>query len=139
MTVFLRVLIYRFLNHLLTLAQMLESFSYGEEFLRLNFEALEAYSACRESVDVARCQEGFHAAAEAKKTLKEERLAREREQDVGSNNIGGYMDDMDLPPIDSDAESYEYEEECAIDEVNSTALEADISEVLPYSSAELGT
>jgi len=105
-----------FFTHLLICEQMLESFSYGEEFLRLNFEALEAYSACRDSADVARCQGDFQAATEAKKALKEERLARERERDARSDNIGGYMDDMDLPPIDSDAESYE-EERVLIEEL----------------------
>lgn len=82
---------------------MLESFSYGEEFLRLNSEALEAYSSCRDSSEVATIQEAFHASDSAKKASKQERIAREQNERL--DNIGGYMEDMDLPPMeDSDAE-----------------------------------
>ena len=88
---------------------MLESFSYGEEFLRLNFEALEAYSSCCDSSEIATIQEGFHVAAGAKKASKQERIAREESERL--DNIGGYMDDMDLPPMDDSDVEYNEDEE----------------------------
>ena len=75
---------------------MLESFGYGKEFLRLNYTALEAYSKCKGSDDIAASQEAMKREMDAKKAAKEERLAQERL--ARGDNIGGYMDDMDLPP-----------------------------------------
>jgi hypothetical protein len=88
---------------------MLESFGYGKEFLRLNYDALEAYSSCQSSDEVLGCQAAFERSAGEKKAAKEDRIAREREN-IG-DNIGGYMDDMDLPPIDSGSDSGDEEED----------------------------
>eukprot|EP01039_Chlorochromonas_danica_P001570 gene1570-1715_t len=83
-------------------------FSYGSEFLRLNSQLLEAYAKCRTEEEVERVSQGFLAGLEKKKQEKEERVAAGRKNE---NNIGGYMDDMDLPPMESDEEYYEEEEE----------------------------
>jgi pre-rRNA-processing protein TSR3 len=86
---------------------LLSPFGYGTEFLRLNHEALEAYSNCRDTSEIAAVIEGYVQADIAKQQLKE----CKRASDV-SNTLGGYMDDMDLPPMgDSDGEEWEEEEE----------------------------
>ena len=85
---------------------MLESFGYGKEFLRLNYTALEVYSKCKDSDGIVLAQEVMNREAEAKKAKKEERLEQQRQ--TRGDNIGGYMDDMDLPPIyDDDSHIYE--------------------------------
>lgn len=85
---------------------LLYPFSYGPEFLRLNQVFLDAYSTCETEADVVARSNEFLANIEKKKQEKELRNAMTAAKRGGSN-IGGYMDDMDLPPMDSD----EYDEE----------------------------
>jgi pre-rRNA-processing protein TSR3 len=89
---------------------LMSPFSYGPEFLRLNHEALEAYSACSSAEEVLAVQEGFVRASE--QWQRERDLGKqERERNLASSNgMGGYMDDMDLPPTYSDDEYEEYED-----------------------------
>lgn len=86
-------------------AVLLSPFGYGTEFLRLNHEALEAYSNCINSSEVAAVIEGYMQADAAKHQLKESKRAS-----AVCNTVGGYMDDMDLPPMGS-SEDEEDEEE----------------------------
>lgn len=87
--------------------KLLSPFGYGDEFIRLNFDALEAYSACTTAVEVMAIVERYTQEVEEKKQKKESK----KSTNSGSRgNIGGYMDDMDLPPM-SDEEEYEEEEE----------------------------
>ena len=72
------------------------------EFLRLNFDALEAYAAAGDAVGVREAEARFAAAKEEKAKLKAERRQHEGQD---------YMRDMDLPP--SDSEDEEFEEEAA--------------------------
>ncbi|KAJ1434456.1 hypothetical protein B484DRAFT_446616 [Ochromonadaceae sp. CCMP2298] len=88
-------------------AVLMGPFSYGPEFLRLNFEALEAYSACVDAKGVAAVVARIEMAQGQKREIKEERVERQRESTALSGNLGGYMEDMDLPPRSDD----EYEEE----------------------------
>lgn len=85
---------------------LLSPFSYGEEFIRLNFECLEAYSACKDEVEVRRVMTQYESALGAQQQRKEERLAERTAASSASGNVGGYMDDMDLPPRDDDDEYY---------------------------------
>ena len=55
---------------------LLETFSYGKEFLRLNHEALESYSLCTCSEEVQCCQEKLNGEAEERKARKAVRLIR---------------------------------------------------------------
>lgn len=80
---------------------LLSPFSYGEEFLRLNDAALEAYAACSSSDEVIAVQRGLMEAAETRKQERESRKAQDRP----------YLDDMDLPPTDDEEEEGEEEEE----------------------------
>ena len=90
---------------------LMSPFSYGPEFLRLNHEALEAYSACTSAEEVLAVQEGFVRASEQWQRERDlVKQARERNL-ASSNGMGGYMDDMDLPPTYSDDEYEEYGEE----------------------------
>lgn len=98
---------------------LLSSFGYGEEFFRLNFDALEAYSACTTSDQVRQVQEEYVRQAECKQAIKEEKREQDR-QGLG----GGYMDDMDLPPLESHENGYWGEEEDEVEgEEESTELE----------------
>ncbi|KAI9010688.1 putative ribosome biogenesis protein C16orf42 [Hyaloraphidium curvatum] len=72
---------------------LLSPFGYGEEFLRLNHDALEAYSKCASGEDVLELQRGYLAEAEQK---QKDRSARKTTNQP-------YLDDMDLPP-DSDSD-----------------------------------
>lgn len=85
---------------------LLSCFSYGEEFLRLNHDSLEAYSACSSSEEVAAIHRGLIESAQTKQRNKEEK----RELDRTGGTTGGYMDDMDLPPMGDEEEEYEEEE-----------------------------
>jgi pre-rRNA-processing protein TSR3 len=78
---------------------LLDPFGYGPEFLRLNFEALEAYSACSSAIEVDDKQQEYIKAAENKKREKEMKKVEEKKSE-----FGGYMDDMDLPPYESEGE-----------------------------------
>lgn len=95
--------------------KLLSPFSYGEEFLRLNFECLEAYSACQDELEVRQVMKQFELALGAQQQRKEQRIAEQTAVSHASGNIGGYMDDMDLPPRDDDDgdyyDEYGYEEE----------------------------
>jgi len=83
---------------------LMEPLSYGSEFLRLNFEALEAYSGCTNSKEVEDVMAQMVAIDE------KWRQDRQRRKDMrsgrgdlssGDGDKGegrGYMDDMDLPP-----------------------------------------
>lgn len=87
--------------------RMLEPFSYGEEFLSLNAVALNAYMNCENSADIRLTQQGFFNDAADHRRQKDERRAIRTEVEASGN---GYMDGMDLPPMDSD-DDYGYEDE----------------------------
>ncbi|GLE00999.1 hypothetical protein PINS_up017183 [Pythium insidiosum] len=70
--------------------QIMEEFSWGMEFLKINMDCLEAYAACENSAQVVEAQNAYLAACE------EEHKARSRR--------------FDLPSLDSDGED-DYEEE----------------------------
>ena len=84
---------------------LLEPFSYGVEFLRLNNEALERYSACENAMAVDAVQQEYFRASDLKKQQKEDHKAKERSE------YGGYVDESDMPPIVDDDEEEEEEEE----------------------------
>ena len=73
---------------------LLEPFSFGPEFLRLNMDALEAYSACSSAADVDAVVAAFM--ADDAEVQKE----KQRRKDLRRNNRGttSYIDDGDLPP-----------------------------------------
>ena len=95
---------------------ILSPFGYGPEFLRLNMVALEAYSSCSNHSEVSALHDGFVKAADDRQRDKQ----RKREEDQltrGNDRIGGYMDDMDLPPSEQDEYYDEGEEEGEEEEV----------------------
>jgi pre-rRNA-processing protein TSR3 len=92
--------------------KLLSPFSYGEEFLRLNHEFLEGYSACSNEIEVRQVMAQFESARGAQQQRKEDRLAQQQAAATASGNVGGYMDDMDLPPRDDgEYDDYGYEDE----------------------------
>jgi ribosome biogenesis protein Tsr3 len=58
--------------------KLLEPFGYGEEFIRLNFEALEAYSACSNAEEVFAHQQSLLESANNSKIEKEKKKEKER-------------------------------------------------------------
>lgn len=82
--------------------RILEPFSYGAEFIALNREAFAAYSSCQSSAEIVVAQQQFLDDAAEHQRIKEER--RTFRSDGGGK--GGYMDDMDLPPMESDEDAY---------------------------------
>jgi len=92
---------------------MLEPFGYGEEFLRLNAEALAAYCACTTGEEVAIINKQFLDNVEEKKNVKEAKREQYRE---GCKTDNSYLADMDLPPMDSD-EEYDYIDEEDVEQV----------------------
>jgi pre-rRNA-processing protein TSR3 len=87
--------------------RLLYPFSYGAEFLRLNSILFDSYARCRSEADINEASEHFLAGIEEKKKAK---AARNEARQMDSR-IGGYMDDMDLPPRDSEDEYEKYYEE----------------------------
>lgn len=88
---------------------MLYPFSYGEEFIRLNFEALEAYSSCASAAEVEAIHLNSIEVAVEKKSAREERIANDT---TGCAISTGYLNDDDMPPIeDDDCYCYSDEEE----------------------------
>jgi len=82
-------------------SKLLESFAYGEEFIRLNQKQLDAYAGARDSNEIKELEAMFEEERDEAAALKKVRQNRE-----GAN----YMADMDLPPSD-DEEEYEDEDE----------------------------
>ena len=85
---------------------MMYPFSYGQEFIRLNYEALEAYSSCRNESEVAELHLSMIDAAKEKKAAREERI----EKDVSGCEIStSYLNAEDMPPMED--EYYDDEED----------------------------
>eukprot|EP01038_Epipyxis_sp_PR26KG_P013278 gene13278-17791_t len=114
---------------------ILAPFSYGAEFLRLNFDALEAYSLCSNADEVSLLNREYISQIDSKKVEKE--LKKEEDHKKAAQHyletkttggiVGGYMDDMDLPPSISDDE---YEEELDADiDINNLADNVDNSKI----------
>ena len=72
---------------------LLEPFSFGPEFLRLNMGALEAYSACSSAAEVDAVVAAFM--ADNAEVQKE----KQRRKEMRKNHRGSYIDDGDLPPL----------------------------------------
>lgn len=92
-------------------ATLMASFSYGPEFLRMNSALLEAYEQCKTEREVQNVSTRYLAQLEEVKEEKNKKLEARNEQSLRGGNIGGYMDDMDLPPRDDEDEEGYYEEE----------------------------
>lgn len=86
---------------------MLYPFSYGQEFIRLNFEALEAYSACSSAAEVEAIHYNSIQKSADKKAAREERIDNDHS---GCAVTTGYLNDDDMPPM-YDEDDYYYDEE----------------------------
>ncbi len=91
---------------------ILEPFGYGKEFIRLNFDALEAYSRCQNSIEVEAVQQGFIEQDMRKQEQREEK--KESGRETNGKITASYLDDSDLPPMHSSDDEYE-EEVCDAD------------------------
>lgn len=124
---------------------LLEPFSYGDEFFRLNAEALERYCAAADAAGVAAAEAAFLEECAADKA---DARARKADPDAGymdgmdlppsdsdGGDDGGYLDGVDLPPSDDEAETDGEEEEA--EEEEAAALPAPAA-ALPAPPAEDG-
>ena len=75
--------------------KLLSSFSSGEEFIRLNFDALEAYSNCRDGLEVKERSDCFI-------RLREDYALKKRERVIENSRLGSYLNEEDFPPVDGD-------------------------------------
>jgi pre-rRNA-processing protein TSR3 len=92
----------------------LSPFGYGEEFIRLNKELLDAYSSCSNMEEVIAAMNQYLAALEEAKRAKAARLIQEETKNNSSSSkiSTSYLSRDDLPPSDSDDDyEYEYEDE----------------------------
>lgn len=85
---------------------LLSPFGYGEEFFRINDEALTAYCQCQNSNEVYQVQQEMISNSEQQKQIKMEKKAKDREGCTVGNS---YLDDMDLPPEDDEDDEYGYD------------------------------
>jgi len=93
-------------------AALMYPFSYGQEFLRINTGFLDLYADCESEAAVASVSLQVERLRADRQNEKDKRKEEKRNR-RNENNIGGYMDEMDLPPMESDGE-YEEEEEVTI-------------------------
>ena len=90
---------------------ILAPFSFGMEFLKLNQEALEAYSTCGSAEEVSALHEMYLNDAKDRQMRKElEKQQREEDRINNGSNYNGYLDESDLPPLEDD-DLYEESEE----------------------------
>ena len=87
---------------------LLESFSYGEEFFKINADAFERFCACNNSKEAEKVQADIMTALDEKEIARDERKEALRAQ----NNciVDDYLGDMGMPSYDSEGE-YEDESE----------------------------
>ena len=78
-------------------AAYMSRFSWGPSFININKELLDKYSACITSEEVINVQNSHLEVLEKEKIVKEAKSKRTKAS-------GGYLDDLDLPPSDSDKE-----------------------------------
>lgn len=93
---------------------MLAPFAYGEEFLRINADALDAYAASGTAAGVRAVEASMLQEKEDRAAEKERRKAAHDETMEGqggmSVGMGNYLDGLDLPPSDDDDDDEEDEE-----------------------------
>ena len=93
--------------------KILEPFGYGPEFIRLNFDALTAYSNCGTSNDVEELHKTAIAQSVQKSAAKD--LKHELDRGVGGSICTSYLSDKDMPPP-ADEDDYDYYEELGDEE-----------------------
>jgi pre-rRNA-processing protein TSR3 len=82
---------------------LMDEFSWGDEFLRLNREVLDLYASCTDSADVVEKQNGWLARNEAQAAYKEQSAP------------GVYAMSQDLPPSDSEEDDADDDESERLD------------------------
>jgi len=75
---------------------ILSTFSYGEEFIKLNAEALEAYSKCAGTEEVNIIHNDYIDALARKKNNKE--IRNQEQMNINGTIFNNYIDESDLPP-----------------------------------------
>ena len=87
---------------------------------RLSFHSHNRYSAAEDAAGVREAERLYLAAGQAEIDARHE----ERDGEDGGGG-GGYMDGMDLPPMDSESDEYEYEDDANDDANNDGASDED--------------
>lgn len=91
--------------------KILDPFSYGNEFIKINYEALEEYSKCKDSNEVKALETQY------KLQILNEKERKKEIKSINNNNnqtiTTNYLNEDDFPPViaDDDYEYYEVEEE----------------------------
>lgn len=82
----------------------LSKFSWGSSFIDINKELLDKYSECSNGEEVLEIQNKYL------ETLKKEKEAKDDHKKQKAGEGGGYTDDMDLPPSESEESGEEDED-----------------------------
>lgn len=90
---------------------LLDEFSWGSEFLKLNQEVLDLYAACETAEEVVEKQNEWLQRAEQATDQQKHHTTEAEEQEYENRAIMTQtFDTMDLPPGTSDEEEYDYEQ-----------------------------
>jgi len=91
-------------------AHMLESFGWGEEFIRINKVALDMYAAAGDAAGVKEAEARYFEQIREEQEARSAPAAGSVDARGDGSGGGGYMDGMDLPPMSSEDE-YEAEDD----------------------------
>lgn len=95
---------------------VLSTFSYGEEFIKLNADALEAYSTCAGPEEINIIHNDYIQALATKKNNKE--IRNQEQLNINGTIFNNYIDESDLPPHVEEEEYYYDVEEEEEEEIN---------------------
>lgn len=96
---------------------VMESFSYGEEFFKINMDAFERFSACNNSKEAEAVQADIMAYLDEKEVKRDER--REAIKVHNNTIVDDYLGDLGMPAYDDSEGEYdsESEEEVLVDKM----------------------
>jgi pre-rRNA-processing protein TSR3 len=103
---------------------LLQDFSWGQEFFRLNHEVLELYSSCKDADEVVEKQNEWLAMAERESAAN--RQPEENANHGDEENLDGYgLAAGELPPGDDSSGEYESDEEPELDKFGNFVVKGD--------------
>lgn len=107
--------------------KVLQPFAWGMEFIRLNKELLDMYSACTDSEDVVRKQNEWLCVNETHVNDKEEIEDFVGKPCSNPNRVGNYLED-NLPPSDDEYEESDYQSEPETDRFGNYITATDLKD-----------
>jgi pre-rRNA-processing protein TSR3 len=122
---------------------ILNEFSWGQEFMKLNQEVLDLYASCESAEEVVQKQNEWLQQVETIHQNRQEQQKGEQQEDMDSREIMQHQfAGMNLPPSDEDEDygDYDSEDELELDKFGNTIVKTDIKvkedAVIPLSEHE---